>query len=42
MWYDGPEVIDMKDQAAVSAIIQELKELYPAAECSLPFDPDKA
>ena len=32
----------MKDQAAVSAIIKELKELYPAAECSLPFDPDKA
>ena len=28
MWYDGPEVIDMKDQAAVSAIIKELKELY--------------
>ena len=26
----------------MSAIIQELKELYPAAECSLPFDPDKA
>ena len=32
----------MKDQAAVSAIIEELKRLYPAAECSLPFDPEKA
>ena len=38
----GPEVIDMKDQAAISAIIEELKNLYPAAECSLPFDPEKA
>ena len=32
----------MKDPQAVSAIIEELKTLYPAAECSLPFDPDKA
>ena len=27
---------------SVSAIIEELKRLYPAAECSLPFDPEKA
>ena len=32
----------MKDQQAVLAIIEELKKLYPAAECSLPFDPEKA
>ena len=32
----------MKDPAAVSAIIEELKRLYPEAACSLPFDPDKA
>ena len=34
--------MDMKDQEAVLAIIEELKSLYPAAECSLPFDPAKA
>ena len=33
---------EMKEQAAVSEIIQELKNLYPEAECSLTFDPDKA
>ena len=32
----------MKDKTAISAIIEELKNLYPAAECSLPFDPEKA
>ena len=32
----------MKDPAAVSAIIAELKNLYPDAACSLDFDPDKA
>ncbi len=32
----------MKDQATVSAIIEELKRLYPDAECSLAFDPEKA
>ena len=32
----------MKDQQAVLAIIEELKNLYPEAECSLPFDPEKA
>ena len=32
----------MKDPAAVSDIIEELKRLYPEAACSLPFDPDKA
>ena len=34
--------MNMKDQQAVSAIIAELKNLYPAAECSLTFDPEKA
>ena len=32
----------MKDQQAVTAIIEELKNLYPDAECSLPLNPDKA
>ena len=32
----------MKEQAAVSAIIQELKNIYPIAECTLPFNPEKA
>ena len=32
----------MKDSRAVSAIIEELKNLYPDASCSLDFDPDKA
>ena len=32
----------MKDQATVSAIIEELKNLYPEAECSLPLNPEKA
>ena len=32
----------MKDSKAVSAIIEELKNLYPDASCSLDFDPDKA
>ena len=32
----------MKDQQAVLAIIEELKKLYPEAECSLSFDPEKA
>lgn len=32
----------MKDQATVPAIIEELKNLYPDAECSLAFDPEKA
>ena len=32
----------MKDSRAVSAIIEELKNLYPNASCSLDFDPDKA
>ena len=34
--------MDMKDSRAVSAIIEELKNLYPDASCSLDFDPDKA
>ena len=32
----------MKEKATVISIIEELKVLYPEAECSLPFDPDKA
>ena len=32
----------MKDSKAVSAIIEELKNMYPDASCSLDFDPDKA
>jgi len=32
----------MKDRATISAIIEELKRLYPEAECSLPLDPEKA
>ena len=32
----------MKDPQAVSSIIEELKNLYPDAVCSLTFDPDKA
>ena len=32
----------MKTKEAVSAIIEELKALYPDAECSLEYDPDKA
>ena len=32
----------MKDQRAVQAIIEELKYLYPDAECSLPLNPEKA
>lgn len=32
----------MKDASAIHAIIEELKVLYPEAECSLPFDPEKA
>ena len=32
----------MKDQAAIQAIIGELKQLYPGAECSLDYNPDKA
>ena len=32
----------MKSKEAVSAIIEELKALYPDAECSLAYDPDKA
>ena len=32
----------MKEQAAVTAIIEELKNIYPMAECTLPFDPEKA
>ena len=32
----------MKDTNAVSAIIEELKALYPDAVCSLDFDPEKA
>lgn len=31
----------MKDMTAISAIIEELKVLYPEPRCSLPFDPDK-
>ena len=31
----------MKDKEAVSAIIEELKVLYPEPRCSLPFDPEK-
>ena len=33
---------NMKEQAAVTAIIEELKNIYPMAECTLPFDPEKA
>lgn len=32
----------MKDQKDIDAIIEELKRLYPEAECSLTFDPEKA
>ena len=32
----------MKDQATIHQIIEELKRLYPGAECSLEYDPDKA
>ena len=32
----------MKTKEAVSAIIEELKVLYPDAECSLEYNPDKA
>ena len=32
----------MKDQAFIQAIIEELKNLYPEAECSLEYDPEKA
>ena len=31
----------MKDMTAISAIIEELKVLYPEPRCSLPFDPEK-
>ena len=32
----------MKTQEAIRQIIEELKALYPDAECSLEYDPDKA
>ena len=32
----------MKDQATIHQIIEELKRLYPGAECSLEYNPDKA
>lgn len=32
----------MKDQETIGAIIQALKALYPQAECSLAFDPERA
>ena len=32
----------MKEKATVISIIEELKVLYPEAECSLPFDKSKA
>lgn len=32
----------MKDTMAITAIIEELKNLYPEPKCSLPFDPEKA
>ena len=32
----------MKDKNAISAIIEELKVLYPDAVCSLDYDPEKA
>lgn len=32
----------MKTAAEMTAIIEELKVLYPEAECSLPLEPDKA
>ncbi len=32
----------MKDSMAVTAIIEELKTLYPEPKCSLPFNPEKA
>ena len=32
----------MKDPIAISHIIEELKLLYPEAECSLDYDPEKA
>ena len=32
----------MKDAIAISYIIEELKRLYPDAECSLEYDPEKA
>ena len=32
----------MKDQGTIHQIIEELKRLYPDAECSLEYNPDKA
>ena len=32
----------MKDQETIGKIIAELKNLYPGAECSLEYDPEKA
>ena len=32
----------MKTQETIRQIIEELKVLYPDAECSLEYDPDKA
>jgi len=32
----------MKEPSAVAGIIEELKRLYPAAECTLRYDPEKA
>jgi len=32
----------MKSTAEITAIIEELKRLYPEAECSLDYDPEKA
>ena len=31
----------MKENSAITAIIEELKVLYPEPRCSLPFDPEK-
>lgn len=31
----------MKDQNSILSIIEELKQLYPDAACSLPFNPEK-
>lgn len=32
----------MKEKKAIHAIIEELRRLYPEAECSLDYDPEKA
>ncbi len=42
LWYDGGEVMGLKNKETIDAIIAELKVLYPGAECSLEYDSKKA